>query len=143
MPIIWALGLQGSIVEFSKYKIDWALLIIGIICASVSIFLDVSTVECTAWFARSGSLIVLVAAIVEYRLSSYSYDDIYQAAKKSAKRSAALPQVSDSKFIDGLVKANLTSKPEVPRPRRILSGVSHTLVIIGTIVWGYGDLWVC
>jgi hypothetical protein len=130
-------------VGFSKYKIEWALLILGLICASVSIVLDVNTAECTTWFARSGSIIVLVAAIVEYRLSSYLYGDIYQAAKKSAVRSAALPKVSQSSFINGIVKSNLTSKPEVPLPRRILSGASHALVVIGTIVWGYGDLWVC
>lgn len=128
--------------ELSKYKTEWALLIIGLICASFSIYLDIDSVKYTTWFSRSGAIVVLVAAIVEYRLSSYLYEDIYQAAIITARKKATMPNISDSNLVNQLVRSNLTTKPEPPRSRKILSGTSQTLVIIGTIVWGYGDLWV-
>jgi hypothetical protein len=130
-------------VEFSKSKIEWALLITGVICALLSIFMDADSAKFTTWFARSGSLIVLVAAIVEYRLSSHLYEDIYKAAKETARKKSAMPDISNTPLVNELVKSNLTLKPEVPRSRKILSGTSDTLVIVGTIIWGYGDLWVC
>lgn len=129
--------------EFSKYKAEWVLLLIGIACAAVSISFDVISVECTTWFARSGSIIVLVAAIVEYRLSAYLYEDIYQAAIITDRKKATMPPLSENPLVNRIVKSKLTSRPEASRSRKILNSTSHTLVIIGTIVWGYGDLWVC
>jgi hypothetical protein len=128
--------------EFGKYKVECFLLILGIVCTVISIFCDIKSVEDTTWFARSGSLLVLVAAIVEYRLSSYLYDDIDIAAQKTAKKRASMPQISDNSLVDKLVKSRITSKPLSPKSRSILSLISQILIIIGTIIWGYGDLFV-
>ena len=79
---------------------------------------------------------VLVAAIVEYRLSSYLYDDIDQATKRTAQKRAIMPHANE------LVKSMLTSKPKSPKSRLALSITSHCLIIIGTIIWGYGDIYI-
>ena len=135
-----ALGLQGNCVEFNKYKFEWTLLITGIIFATASGYFDIKSVCDTTWFARSGSVIVLLAAIVEYRISSYMYDEIYEAAKETARKKAVMPNVSDNNLVNGIFKSNLTIKPHSPKSRRILRLASHTLIIIGTIIWGYGDV---
>jgi len=131
---------QASIVELSKYKIEWLLLVFGLLSISVSIYFDLCSINSTTWFARSGAIVVLVAAIVEFRLASYSYEDIYNAAIQTARKKASTPSVSDNPMVNGLVQSNLTKKPEAPLSRKILSVVSHIFVILGTAVWGYGDL---
>ena len=140
MPLNEALGLRGSVVEFSKYKFEWILLLIGILCSVASILFDVQSTENTIWFARSGAIIVLVSAIVEYRLSSFIYADIAQAAQKTALKLASMPKVSDNRMVEAMVKSNLIIKPEASKPRKILSAISHVFIITGTIVWAYGDL---
>jgi len=129
-------------VEIRKYKFEWLLLTLGIIFSAVSLYIDIQSVSETTWFARSGSIVVLLAVVVEYRLSSYLYDDIDTAAKKTARKKAVMPSFSDNSLTDGLVKANFTSKPKPPKSRSILAFVSHFLVILGTVIWGYGDKFV-
>jgi len=135
-----ALSLRGSLVEFSNYKTEWILLLIGILFSIVSILLDIRSTDNTIWFARSGSIVVLVSAIVEYKLSSYVYTDIDEAMRKTAQKRAVIPIISDNPLVEGIVKSNLTSMPEAPKSRKVLSVVSHTFIITGTIIWGYGDL---
>jgi|NGEPerStandDraft_5_1074534.scaffolds.fasta_scaffold49199_1 hypothetical protein len=125
---------------FRKYKVEWLLLMSGIVCAVISVFCDIQSVENTTWFSRSGSIMVLVAAIVEYRLSSYVYDDVDTAAQETAKKRASMPQISDNPLVNGIFKSKITSKPQSPKSRSILSLTSHVLIISGTIAWGYGDV---
>ena len=101
-----ALVLRGSAVKFSKYKFDWVLLLIGIIFSVASVWFDMQSTENTVWFARSGAIIVLVSAIVEYRLSSFIYADIAQAAQKTARKLAIMPQFSDNHLVEAMVKSN-------------------------------------
>lgn len=71
-------------------------MLLSVTGVSISIFCDVQTVKDTTWFARSGSIMVLFAAIVEYRLSSFIYGEVDQAAKETAKLRAVMPSVSDN-----------------------------------------------
>ena len=125
--------------DISKYKIEWLFLLLGVILAAISYYCDTQSIKDTTWFARSGAIVVLFSAIVEYRLSQYIYEDVLQAAIKTARINAVLPFNEDS-IAGGLIKANQTTKPESPKPRLILKRVSHALIIIGTIIWGYGDI---
>ena len=136
------LGLQGFQLELSKYKFEWLLLLLAVISVIISIICDVQSVKDTTWFARSGSIVVLLAAIVEYRISSFVYEDVDQAAQDTAKKRAIMPAVSDNPLVDGLVKARLTIKPEPTKSRSLLSIISLILIVTGTVIWGYGDIWI-
>jgi hypothetical protein len=126
--------------EFSKHKLEWSILLIAISFAGISIIFDIQSAEDTAWFARSGSIVVLLAVIVEFRLSSYIYEDVLKAAQESARNKGL--KVSDNSLVQANIDAKKTVKPEVPKSRRILSYCAHILVITGTIIWGYGDKWI-
>ena len=103
-----------------KYKIEWSLIGITILVTVVSVIADYYSIDCN-WFARSGAITVLLAAIVEYRISSHIYGDIYRANAQQQS-------------------SGFATKPKKPKNRVILSFVTHTVLIIGTIIWGYGDL---
>jgi len=128
---------KGSIVEFSKYKVEWSMLLTAISFAGISVLCDMKSLEVTTWFARSGSIVVLLAVIVEFRLSSYIYDDVFKAAQKSAKKKGL--KISDNSFVQANIDSRRTVKPEVPKSRKILGYCAHILVITGTVIWGYGD----
>jgi hypothetical protein len=123
-----------------KYKIEWTLIAVAIFVTVISVIADYYSIDCNwfirsgaiaviadccstdcNWFARSGAITVLLAAIVEYRISSHVFDDIYRA----------MAQQQHSGF---------ATKPKTPKNRSILSFFTHTVLIIGTIIWGYGDL---
>ncbi len=72
-------------------------------------------------FSRSGSLMVLFAVIAEYNLLATR--DKYQNMK--------LQLLSNGK------KINLKIHPKIIHQH--LETIAHITVVIGTIVWGYGD----
>ena len=127
--------------ENRKYKLEWLLLLLSVACAVISLYLDSKSIEDTTWFARSGSLVVLASAIVEFRLSKFFYDDVFHSLKKTAKKQSGLSAVSDNKLIQKLIESNLIEKPAMPKSRKILRNFSHGLIIVGTIIWGYGDIY--
>ncbi len=124
--------------EFTKYKNEWLILLIAIGFAALSMFFDLQSAECTTWFARSGSIVVLLSVIVEFRLSSYVYEDVLQAAKESTRKAGL--KIHDNPIVQANIEANQTIKPKAPKSRNILSICSHILVITGTVIWGYGDM---
>ena len=126
--------------KFGKHKKEWLLLIISIVFSMASMFFDIQTVDDTIWFQRSGAVLVLFAAIVEYRLASYSHDEVFDAIKVTAKKRAVMPNISDNDLVNGLVKSNIASKPETPKDRKVLKLFAHVFVVLGTAIWGYGDL---
>ena len=74
----------------------------------------------------NGSLIVLLGAINEYRLRSlrdrqldYFESDMHRTADDFTRR---------------------LLKPQVFRGQSIATVASHILVVIGTLIWGFGDL---
>ncbi|WP_199450047.1 hypothetical protein [Vibrio harveyi] len=125
--------------ENQTYKTEWLLLLAAIIFAAISVVCDFKSPEDTTWFARSGSIVVLLAVIVEFRLSSYIYEDVLKAAQDSAKKRGV--KVSANPIVQANIDARKTVKPEVPKSRKILSICAHILVVTGTVIWGYGDKW--
>ncbi|ENK2930214.1 hypothetical protein AB3D11_004316 [Vibrio vulnificus] len=123
--------------EHKKYKTEWLLLLAAIIFAAISVACDLKSPEDTTWFARSGSIVVLLAVIVEFRLSSYIYEDVLKAAQDSAKKRGV--KVSANSIVQANIDARKTVKPEAPKSRKVLSIFAHILVVTGTVIWGYGD----
>lgn len=72
------------------------------------------------WFARSGAIMVLGAAVAEYNL-------------------ALLQQEANS---DAITIAGL-GVPASSNPSKVASRISyaaHVFLVLGTAIWGYGDL---
>jgi hypothetical protein len=73
------------------------------------------------FFARSGAVVVLLAVIVQYRLNRDNYILLHNI------------------FV--LKNQGYKVTPVIPRRHHIVAVTSHALVIIGTVIWGYGDIW--
>ena len=78
----------------------------------------------TDWFTRSGSMMGLIGAAITFRQANF-----YQSALATALNEGLLS-------IRGEIELRL--KP--PTSYRILSYLGYLTGIIGTLIWGYGDL---
>jgi hypothetical protein len=76
------------------------------------------------WFSRSGSVMALVGAAVTFRLANFQQHALATALKEGL--------VSVSREIE------LSLKP--PTPYTVLSYLGYLTGIVGTGIWGYGDL---
>jgi hypothetical protein len=78
----------------------------------------------TDWFARSGSVMCLVGAAVTFRLAHF-----YQRALATALK-------------EGLVSVprEIELRLNPPKSYVVLSYLGYLTGIVGTAVWGYGDL---
>ena len=76
------------------------------------------------WFTRSGAVMGLSAAAVTFRLANF-----YQRALATALK-------------EGLVSLprGIELRLEPPRPHVVLSYLGYLTGIVGTGIWGYGDL---
>lgn len=74
------------------------------------------------WFARSGSVMVLLAVFVEYK-NFIVQSKIYSRATEGA----------------GAINGGVGPINQ-PKYRQILTRLAHFTVAFGTFVWGYGDL---
>lgn len=75
-----------------------------------------------SWFARSGSLMVLLAAVAEYWNFGVT-QKLNERAVEATKYYNATPE-----------------KWRVPTKRRFVHGALVFTLIAGTLIWGYGDL---
>lgn len=73
------------------------------------------------WFARFGSLMVLFAVMSEYALLHGELDLLYQRLEK-VQAEDDMPDLTPSKW------------------HRKKVWLSHLTVILGTLIWGFGDL---
>ena len=105
-----------------KYTVEWRLIGTALLVAIISVVADYYSTDYN-WFARSGSVVVLLAAFVEFKVSSHIYDDIQRA-----------------QFMQTKVKMSLPFKAKPTESKRKVSLAAHILLVIGTIIWGYGDL---
>jgi hypothetical protein len=78
----------------------------------------------TDWFARSGSLMALAGAAVTFRLAHF-----YQRALATALKQGLVS-----------VPRGIELGLEPPRPYVVLSYFGYLTGIVGTGIWGYGDL---
>ncbi len=120
---------------FSNYAIECFLLILALFVFIASLYLDLKFNSDNNWFSRSGSLLVLCSAIVEYRLSLYIFGDIHKINIKNAIKNKAISS-SDNQLLQALSN----KKAEPSKSRKYLALTSHVLIILGTLTWGYGDL---
>lgn len=76
------------------------------------------------WFARSGSVMALVGAAVTFRLANF-----YQRALAGALK-------------EGLVSVprEIELRLQPPKSYTVLSYLGYLTGIVGTGIWGYGDL---
>jgi len=105
-----------------SYKLDYIFLLLALSFVMASFYIDFTT--CTnSLFSRSGSIMVLVSVIVEYRISNSIYAEIQKAM-----------------FLGTKINLSIPFKAKPSKDKVFISRFSHTLVILGTVIWGYGDL---
>ncbi len=102
--------------QVKKYWPDAALIAGLVLAVCISAWVSVLSGE-GHWFQRSGAVMVLLAAMLEFRQSKVMND---------ARDNAVV--------IEPIVLTN------VPRDRKALHVVALVLIVAGTFVWGYGDL---
>jgi hypothetical protein len=76
------------------------------------------------WFTRSGAVMGLSAAAVTFRLTHF-----YQRALATALKEGLVS-----------VQRGIELRLEPPRPHVVLSYLGYLTGIVGTGIWGYGDL---
>lgn len=77
-------------------------------------------------FGRSGSLVVLFAVMSEYSLLKAQLDDLYKRLKRQ-----------------GATQDGGQGMPSLAPPEyhKRLALASHVTIVLGTLIWGFGDLW--
>lgn len=102
-----------------QYLLDSALVFLGLIAILISAYVSYILSE-GAWFQRSGALLVLFSVILEFRQA--------QAA-----------QVESAKSVSAQGRPLGLKKP-LPTARKLMHWYAIGAIVLGTIVWGYGDL---
>ena len=98
------------------------LILLGAFCFAVASYLFSHTTGESHWFGRSGAVVVLLSVWVETR--NYAAQQRLNDCRHSA-----------AGFIGG--------SPQdwsMPRRRKILEYVTLFIVVVATLIWGYGDL---
>ena len=98
---------------------DLALIAFESLALVVSLWFSVTLGE-GEWFQRSGAIVVLISVILEIRQSM-----------------AKQPQTTSTVFIEG---KPVMTEPHIPTERKLLHRIAWGGIVIGTIIWGYGDL---
>ena len=104
-----------------NYKIVLLFIILSVI--SFFLFLHLGLDQNSNLFSRGGSLIALFAVAAECRLSQVKAKKINEKVKGVGTLSGQVIQDLDA-----------------PPPFRLLRVISHLLVVVGTVIWGFGDL---
>lgn len=110
---------MGKPEEKHSYLSDVFLLITTIAPAIISYIIDTNTGH-EEWFQRSGSLMVLFAVLLEYR-QNWIETPVIQAFFK-------------------VNNGGVLTKIELPPMRKFLKYLAFILILLGTAIWGYGDL---
>jgi len=125
-----------------KYKLEWFLLTGAALFSGGSLYVDLQqTLEASNhMFMRSGAVVVLIAAFVEYRTSSHILKDIQRAAKLNKGKNLLIDSAFDEhSTLSNLAKIVTEVAPEPTKERKILSRCAHFLLLLGTVIWGYAD----
>jgi hypothetical protein len=109
-------GLYRTVVQFGL------LIVAAWLFAVFSYYLSEETG--TDWFTRSGALMGLVGAAVTFRLANF-----YQRALATALKEGLLS-----------VPREIELRLEPPKSYMLLSYFGYLTGIVGTTIWGYGDL---
>ena len=107
--------------SIKEYRIDILFTLLAILPVIFSFYIDMNTAENGYyWFQRSGSIMVLFAVALDFEQSKY------------IKR-----QSSNSVFIGN--QPTITGRI-LSITRTYIQRFSIVLIVIGTAIWGYGDL---
>lgn len=102
----------------NKFEITW--LGLAFLCVIISIVVSLAWPQGN-WFCRSGAVMVLLSVIVEFHLGK-----LQQESNTSAIQIAGVVGVPYS--------------GDLPLIKQYLAKTAHIFVIMGTLIWGYGDL---
>lgn len=105
---------QQAYVPWAALWLDVLLLLAAVLVGGISYMADVRA-GCSGWFHRSGAVTVLLAGIVAYRSLSKHYQKLFNFP------------------VRGTVLRTSRNQSVVDRCTLVLS-------ILGTAVWGYGDI---
>jgi hypothetical protein len=96
---------------------SWLVSIIGIV---IGIYFE------PEYFARIGSVIVLLAVMSEYALLQVELSRLYESLRGQ-----------------GAAECGNTGVPDLTPTRwhQRQALMSHITIVIGTLIWGFGDLW--
>jgi hypothetical protein len=112
---------EEVLAKAGKFKIEALFLLLAYVVMFISASVSIRTGD-ASWFARSGSIAVLISAIIEFR--NYS---VQQKLNEIAQESSAYWGAKPEKW-------------KVPVGRKIFDKTVLFTVVLGTVVWGYGDL---
>lgn len=110
-------------------RVVWSFTLATVATMAASIALSVWTTDWT-WFARSGAIITALGLVLASR-------------KVLIARADLLALLSDMEKVDGTERtARLASFKRLQRDldRQIMEKAGFALLILGTLVWGFGDL---
>jgi hypothetical protein len=102
-----------------KPYINLTILFVGLLLAAISFL--ISWQHGWHWFGRSGALVVLSAAIVEYRIFQW------------------FPRRINAAIVAGKI-TKLPVPVSILKADRVASKIAHVMIILGTLIWAYGDL---
>jgi len=118
------------------------LFLLGVFITSISLYSDWGS-DSFCWFQRSGSLLVMIGAILSFR-------SIVRLGKKGAggapSRGATIAKIKGSFLKDGRRMVQIEQNPDdLEYDNQVgldkLAGyIGAIYAILGTIIWGYGDL---
>ncbi len=111
-------------VFIKNYKIDLLLIVLATIPVVLSLIYDINYVNDKYYFQRSGSLMVMFSVILEFIQLKY------QVIKSTDQA-----QVK----IEGDMWGFLYGK-DLPIERTYFQTIAFVLMVLGTLIWGYGDL---
>ena len=109
------------VVQRHKYRIPIVLLVFGIIFCMVSAM--ASRHSSGDWFARSGAVLSFVSVVIQFMLSNMKRVEIEKLFNKNLGLKQKLNAIREKDMIHDFI-----------------STVSFVTGLVGTIIWGYGDL---
>ena len=100
-----------------KYNIE----VILAVALAFSLYSFLTTGTDGSWFARSGSIMVLLAVIAEFQVN---------AARESSVETSSFARIEGAAIV---VKRELSPRYNA------LAKIAHIEIVLGTVIWGYGD----
>lgn len=109
------------IIDKNKYRRPLVLLIFGIVFSLISAY--ASLVSEGDWFARSGAILSFVSVVVQFLLSNLKKNELENLFRSNIglKEKINHVKIKDKRF-------------------EVLSLSSGITGLVGTLIWGYGDL---